>query len=150
MSTDVEDLAMGLNSAAIHLTRRLRRADESLETTPARLSALSVLVFGGPRSIGELAKVEQVTTPTMSKIVAALHEQGYVERRPAPDDGRVVMLEPTSQGRELMERGRRQRVEQLAKELRLLGPAELSTLEQAVAVLNRLEARTLPGRTSPV
>ncbi|MBW3537268.1 MAG: MarR family transcriptional regulator [Actinobacteria bacterium] len=75
-------LAQQLNSVAIHLVRRLRRADESLGITPARLSALSVLVFGGPCTLTELAAAEQVAGPTMSRIVAALEEAPFVELAP--------------------------------------------------------------------
>ena len=74
---DVEGLATDLNSVAIHLVRRLRRADQSLGVTAARLSALSVLVFGGPQRMQELAEAEQVAGPTMSKIVGALEAEGW-------------------------------------------------------------------------
>lgn len=77
---EIETLAGELNSVAIHLVRRLWREDESLGITPARLSALSVLVFGGPHSISRLAEAEQVAPPTMSKIVSALEQAGLVGR----------------------------------------------------------------------
>ena len=71
---DVDQLAAELNSVAIHLLRRIRATDVSLGMTPARLSALSVLVFAGPMSLKGLADVEQVSAPTMSKLVAALEQ----------------------------------------------------------------------------
>lgn len=135
----LDDVATGLNSAAIHLMRRLRRADESLGVTPARLSALSVLVFGGPRSISALADAEQVTGPTMSRIVAALVDAGLVERQPDPDDARAVILTATPAGRSLMERGRRQRVERLVRDLEGLADQEIGTLREAVGILRTLE-----------
>ena len=61
-----------LHSAAIHLLRRLRREDDASGQSAPRLSALSVLVFGGPQTIGALAAAEQVRVPTMSRVVAAL------------------------------------------------------------------------------
>jgi DNA-binding MarR family transcriptional regulator len=137
--TDLESLASRLNSAAIHLVRRLRRADESLGVTPARLSALSVLVFGGPSRISDLAAAEQVAGPTMSKIVMGLEAAGLVSRRPDPDDRRAVILNATARGRSLMERGRAQRVDRLASELATLSAADLSTLNRAARILSALE-----------
>jgi DNA-binding MarR family transcriptional regulator len=134
-----ELLAAELNSVAIHLVRRLRRADASLGVPPARLSALSVLVFGGSRTISELADAEQVTGPTMSKIVAGLETTGLVRRDPHPADARAVVLSATARGRRLMERGRRQRVERLADELGALSAEERAILRRAVAILRSLE-----------
>jgi DNA-binding MarR family transcriptional regulator len=135
----VEDLAVELNSVAIHLVRRLRRADQMLGVAPARLSALSVLVFGGPRSMRALAAAEQVAGPTMSKIVAALEADGLVTRSADPDDRRAVVLSATPRGRRLMERGRRRRVERLVAELRGLSASDIATLTRAVRILRSLE-----------
>src|SRR5438477_13053757 len=79
-------LATRFNSIAIHLVRRLRRADEALGVPPARLSALSVLVFGGPCTLGELADREQVSPPAMTRIVTGLERRGLARR--AADGGR--------------------------------------------------------------
>src|SRR5580700_534489 len=103
-----------LHSAAIHLLRRLRVRDRESGVGPAQLSALSVLVFGGPKSLGELAEAEQVRPPTMSRIVAGLEREGLV-RGHATDDGRRVRLEATLQGVRLMSESRQRRVESLAK-----------------------------------
>ena len=70
-----------LHSAAIHLLRRVRARDRSMGIGPAQLSALSVLVFAGPRSLGELAEAEQVRPPTMSRIVTGLVRAGLVARQ---------------------------------------------------------------------
>ena len=69
---EVFEVADGLHSAAIHLLRRVRKQDVATGEGPARLSALSVLVFGGPKALGELAAAEQVKPPTMSRMVAGL------------------------------------------------------------------------------
>ena len=135
-----EALAQELNSVAIHLVRRLRRADESLGVTPARLSALSVLVFGGPRTLTELAAAEQVTGPTMSRLVAALEADGLLRRSPLSNDRRAFLLEATPAGKRLMQRGRRQRVVRLAAELERLGPDDRRTLEAATRILRSLES----------
>src|SRR5271154_4830680 len=76
----VTEVADQLHSAAIHLLRRLRVRDRETDVGPAQLSALSVLVFGGPRSLGELADAEQVRPPTMSRIVAGLQRARLVRR----------------------------------------------------------------------
>ncbi|MPZ98500.1 MAG: MarR family transcriptional regulator [Dehalococcoidia bacterium] len=134
-----EAVANRFNSIAIHLVRRLRRADEALGVTPSRLSALSVLVFGGPRTLGELASAEAVTPPTMTRIVAALEAAGLVSRAGDASDRRLVRLEATPEGRRLMQRGRAQRVERLARELRALSADELETLEHAASIFERIE-----------
>lgn len=136
----IDELATGLNSVAIHLVRRARRADLALGVTPARLSALSVLVFGGPRTMQELADAEQVAGPTMSKLVAALVADRLVRRVPDASDRRAVRLSATAAGKRLMERGRRARVELLAAELRALPAADRRTVAAAVRILRSLEA----------
>src|SRR5271154_85262 len=107
------ELADQLHSSAIHLLRRLRIRDRESGIGPAQLSALSVLVFGGPRSLGELADAEQVRPPTMSRIVAGLERAGLV-RRCATEDGRRVRLEASAAGTKILQEGRRRRVESLA------------------------------------
>jgi DNA-binding MarR family transcriptional regulator len=135
----LETLATDLHAMSLHLVRRLRRADRALGITPARLSALSVLVFGGPRSVSELAEAEQVSRPTMSRIVAALEQAGLVQRQAQAADARAVRLVPTADGTRVMRRGRRLRVRQLATELAVLPKADLRRLERAVEILGRLE-----------
>ena len=132
-------LATALHSAAIHLLRRLRHTDEALGISPARLSALSVIVFGGPLNLRELAAAEQVTAPSMSRIVTALEAAGLVSRAPDPEDGRAIRLEATAEGRRVMFLGRERRVEALAAQLRTLTPADLAALASALEVLQRLE-----------
>ena len=94
----------------------MRVRDRESGIGPAQLSALSVLVFGGPRSLGELADAEQVRPPTMSRIVTGLERAGLV-RRHATEDGRRVRLEASAKGRKILEAGRQRRVESLAKAL---------------------------------
>src|SRR5229473_2111765 len=74
-----------LHSAAIHLLRRLRRQDDASGLTAPRLSALSVIVFSGPLTLGALATAEQVRPPTMTRLVAALEEAGLVVREPGAE-----------------------------------------------------------------
>src|SRR4249919_3041619 len=108
------DAADRFHSAAIHALRHVRREDPATGLSAARLSALSVLVFGGARTIGELAAAQQVRAPTMTRIVHALEEEGLVAREADPHDGRRVRLRATAKGKRVLWRGREQRVERLA------------------------------------
>ena len=138
---DPEQLATELHSVAIHLLRRVRSSDAVLGVTPARLSALSVLVFGGPMSLKQLADAEQGAAPTMSKMVAAMEAERLVRREADPRDGRAVRLIATRAGKQLMERGRRLRVARLAAELKELSAAEQATLRRATRILREIERR---------
>jgi DNA-binding MarR family transcriptional regulator len=138
------EIANRLNSAAIHLLRRIAQEDGADGVTGARLSALSVVVYGGQQSLGSLARRERVSTPTMSRIVDALVRDGLVDRVADEDDRRSVRLTATADGRRLMERGRARRIGRLARELATLAPAELRDLERAIAALEALETREVP------
>src|SRR6266481_1462936 len=131
------DTADRLHSAAIHLLRRLRVRDRESGVGPAQLSALSVLVFGGPRSLGELADAEQVRPPTMSRIVAGLERAGLVKRRKT-EDGRRVRLEASARGTKILQEGRLRRVESLAKALYALSEKEQKLLGQLVELMQRV------------
>jgi DNA-binding MarR family transcriptional regulator len=135
---DVPALADRLHSAAIHLLRGVRREDAAAGVPPAQLSALSVLVFGGPSTLARLAEAEQVRPPTMSRIVAALEAAGLVERSPHPRDARSALIAPTNAGREMLVAGRRRRVGVLEARLRALPAHDLATLARAVDVLARV------------
>lgn len=130
-----------LHSAAIHLLRRLRRQDVATGEGPARLSALSVLVFAGPKTLGELAAAEQVKPPTMSRIVAGLAGSRLVEIRSDPKDLRRMHIRATRKGEKLLGKGRELRITYLASHLEHLTPLELSQLADAVEILNRILQR---------
>jgi DNA-binding MarR family transcriptional regulator len=134
MATDIADQ---LHSGAVHLLRRLRVRDRESGIGPAQLSALSVLVFGGPRSLGELADAEQVRPPTMSRIVAGLQRSRLV-RRHATEDGRRVRLEATPKGVSLMWEGRKRRVESLAQAVAALPENDREQLRGAVKLLQQV------------
>lgn len=138
---DVLVVADRLHSAAIHLLRRLRRQDVATGEGPARLSALSVLVFGGPKTLGELAAAEQVKPPTMSRIVAGLIRSRLAEIRTDPKDRRCKHIRPTAKGKKLLHKGRDLRITYLASHLENLAPPELSQLAVAVEILNRILQR---------
>jgi DNA-binding MarR family transcriptional regulator len=125
------------HSAAIHALRHVRRDDPESGLSPARLSALSVLVFAGPRTLGELAAAEQVRPATMSPIVRALEEAGFVQRDSDPADARVTRLQATAAGERVMWEGRRRRVANLAKLLGRLSPAEVRRVSDAAELVER-------------
>ena len=134
----VDQLADALHSAAIHLLRRLRKEDAASGLSPARLSALSVVVFGGPLRVSELARAEQVKTPTMTPIVAALESDGLIVRCPEPNDARAAILTATPKGRKLMAAGRARRVSALAAQLRALDGPDRAVLATAATLLHEI------------
>jgi DNA-binding MarR family transcriptional regulator len=131
-------VADALHSAAIHLLRGVRQEDERTGVGPARLSALSVLVFGGPMRLTRLAGIEQVKPPTMTKVIAGLEAAGLVRRRADAEDARAVRLEATRRGRKLLQEGRRRRVQRLSAALESLTVEEVSVLARAAAIMERV------------
>src|SRR5436190_16701667 len=129
------DLADRLHSAAIHLLRRLRREDDASGLPAPQLSALSVIVFAGPITLGALATAEQVRPPTITKVVATLEKAGLVEREVDSEDRRVVRVRSTTRGARLLQEGRQRRVAMLAGSLADLSAADRALLERAASVL---------------
>ncbi|SOD01895.1 DNA-binding transcriptional regulator, MarR family [bacterium JGI 053] len=134
----VERVADRLHSASIHLLRRVRRRDDESGVTAPHLSALSVLVFGGARTLGELAEAEQVRPPSITRIVRNLEADGLVEREPDPADRRIVRVRATDRGRTILEEGRRRRISDLAARLRAVDADDLETLERAAELIERV------------
>jgi len=128
-------IADRLHSSAIHLLRRVRKQDAATGEGPARLSALSVLVFGGPMTLGQLAAAEQVRPPTMSRIVTGLEHSRLAERMTDSKDARRVRIRATPSGERLLHQGRRRRIEYLARQLDRMTRQELATLDEAVKLL---------------
>src|SRR5438128_10699017 len=103
-------IADRLHSAAIRLLRMVRVQDTATGIGPARLSALSVLVFAGPMSLKALAEKEQVRPPTMSRVVAGLEKDGLVKREIVSEDRREIRLRSTPKGTRILQQGPRRRV----------------------------------------
>src|SRR3979490_243636 len=114
-----------LHSAAIHLLRRVRKQDVATGEGPARLSALSVLVFAGPKTLGEMAQAEQGKPPTRSRIVSGLARSRLVHITADSNDARCLRIRATPKGKRLLLRGRRMRIESLAAQLNGLSTQEL-------------------------
>jgi DNA-binding MarR family transcriptional regulator len=130
-----QEVADLVHSAAIHLLRRAAEQDRAAGLSPARLSALSVVVFRGPLTLGELATAEGVRSATMTGIVNGLESDGFVRRRPHARDGRAVSIEATPAGRRLLKQARRRRTDTVAAKLDDLSDPELAVLRQAAELL---------------
>ncbi|HKT08177.1 MAG TPA: MarR family transcriptional regulator [Gemmatimonadaceae bacterium] len=137
-SPDPDAVADRIHSAAIHILRRVRREDPGMGLSGPRASALSVVVFGGPVTLGALAAAEQVRPPTMTHLVRALERMGLVTRVPDPDDGRIVRIAATRRGKALLEAGRARRVNALSRQLRTLPKRDLAVLAHAAELLDVL------------
>lgn len=133
-----EKIAEQLHSISIHLLRKLRREDNHSGLNAPRLSALSVIVFGGPVALGDLAAAEQVRPPTMTRIVNALEQQGLVSRQKVSGDGRRTYLSATPAGRKLLIAGRERRVRTFANQIKRLNKDQLVTLQAAAEVLKEV------------
>jgi DNA-binding MarR family transcriptional regulator len=131
-------LAPLLRDAITRFTRRLRRVRPIGELTLNQLSALTSLELAGALTPRELADVERVQPPTMTKTLAKLEERGLVQRTPHPTDGRQVILAATEAGRAVVGEDRRARAAWLAQRLAALGPEERETLHRAIEILDRL------------
>jgi DNA-binding MarR family transcriptional regulator len=133
-----EIVAERLNAAAIHVLRSLRAADARAPIGPAALSALSVLVFAGPRTVGELARTEEVRSPTMSGVLKGLEAEGLVRRERVAHDARRSLVHATARGRRLMQRARRARIDALAARLEDVAPDDRALLLEATALMERV------------
>ena len=108
-----------------------------------------MLVFAGPRRVGELAEAEQVEPPTMTRLVDGMERDGYVAREADPEDRRAVIVRATAKGVRALKKGRSQRVDALAAGLRALTSDELAALARGVDVLERVVGLTSCPRSTP-
>jgi DNA-binding MarR family transcriptional regulator len=133
-----EEIADRLHSTAIHVLRRVRAQDAAGGISPARLSALSVIVFAGPISLNDLAAAEQVRPPTMSRIVDALEASGFARRRLNEEDRRAVLIEATARGTAVLRAGRKRRVQFLAAHLTGMSATELAELDRSLQAVQKV------------
>jgi len=134
-------LASDLRDGMMRLNRRLRQVRPVGELTQTQLSALTSLELSAALTPRELADLERVQPPTMTRIVARLTDLGLVERVPHPTDGRQVILSTTARGRAVLTENRRVRDAWLTKQLAALDDGERDTLRAAAEILVRI-ART--------
>ncbi|HYY91459.1 MAG TPA: MarR family transcriptional regulator [Candidatus Dormibacteraeota bacterium] len=132
-----EETARKLHSAALHLMRYVRTQDTALGVPPAQLSALSVVVFGGKKSLSDLAQTEQVRPPTMSRIVDGLVRDGLVKREVDKADRRSVVITATDKGEKIMYEGRSRRERQLLELMKGLSKYEIDLLDKASDIIGK-------------
>ncbi len=136
-ATDLAALASHLRLSVFRASRTLRRESQA-GVSPTLLAALSTIERHGPMRPGDLATHEQVRKPTVTRILAALVAEGFVERTPDPVDRRVSWVQLTPAGRALMRAVRRRSDRYLAQRLRRLDPEDVATLERAAGILDRV------------
>jgi DNA-binding MarR family transcriptional regulator len=139
--SSAREAADKLHSASIHVLRRVAREDPASGLSAARLSALSVLVFGGARTLGELAAAERVRPPTMTSIVRGLEDAGLVRREADPRDGRVVRVHATAKGERVLQRARERRIASLADHLGTLTSDDVARVHEAADLVERALAQ---------
>lgn len=137
-----------LRVAIARVSRRLRR-HELAGLTPTQLSALATVDSAGPLRLGDLAAAEQIAPSTLTRLVTALEELGYVERCAVPGDARSSTLTITTCGHEALERIRRETTVVLADSLRTLSADQLTALAAALPALERLSDADPPDRRDP-
>lgn len=120
------------------LTRALRREAGGSTLSQGVLSALVTVVKDGPLRSGELSSREGVAPPSMTKVVVALEQHGFIERFPDPEDGRAALITATPAGREFVATSRAQRLDGLARRLQSLDADQLAALEAALPALEAL------------
>ncbi len=135
LAGDAHVIAERIHSVAIRLLRRLRKTDSASGLSGPKSSALSVLVFGGPQTLKDLATAEQVRAPTMSRLVAELEADGLATKTDDKHDRRIIRIAATAKGRALLEAGRERRLEVLARQIDALSRDERHVLQRAAAIL---------------
>lgn len=131
-------LAGDVRIAVMRLARRLRNERADVDLTLTQLSALAALERCGPTTPGHLAAVERVRPPSMTRVLAGLHDRGLIERAPHPTDGRQVLVAATDDARALLRADRRRREAWLARQLETLEPEQRKALRDVVPILQVL------------
>lgn len=147
--TALLDSAAKLRMALVRTGRRLRQeaAAETSGLTPTSVSALATVERHGPLTPSELADVERVRRPTMTRTLGCLEREGLVDRTPDPADGRSSLVAINAAGRERLRRLRGRKNAYLARRMRELSAGEVETLERAAEILDRMrEGESRSGR----
>jgi len=134
-----------LRVALARLSRRLRR-HQLAGLTPTQLAALATVGHSGPMRLGDLAAAEGIAPSTLTRLVTALEDSGYVRRCADPSDARASTLAITAHGQDALERIRAESTLALAASMQLLAPAQRAALADALPVLEQLaEVSGAPG-----
>jgi DNA-binding MarR family transcriptional regulator len=138
--TPLTDSAAGLRLAIVRTARRLRQeaAGEATGLTPTSTAALATIERHGPLTPSELAELERVKRPTVTRTLACLDREGLIERTPDPDDGRSALISVNGAGRDRLRRLRGRKNAYLARRMRELPAEDVAALERAAAILEQL------------
>jgi DNA-binding MarR family transcriptional regulator len=141
--TSLTDSAARLRMAIVRTARRLRQeaASEAPGLTPTSMAALASIERHGPLTPSELAKIERVKRPTVTRTLGCLEREGLIERTADPADGRSSLVSVNGAGRERLRRLRGRKNAYLARRMRDLAPEEVETLERAAEILERMRER---------
>ncbi|HEY2478844.1 MAG TPA: MarR family transcriptional regulator [Solirubrobacterales bacterium] len=139
LDSSLADTASRLRSAVVRTSRALRQ-EAAVETglSPTQAAALASINRCGPLTPSELAEIEHVKRPTMTRTLATLEREGLIERTRDPADGRSSLVAVNAAGRERLARQRRRKSAYLARRLRKLDPEEVATLARAAELLERM------------
>jgi DNA-binding MarR family transcriptional regulator len=139
-NTPLTDSAARLRMAIVRTARRLRQeaASEAGGLTPTSTAALATIERHGPLTPSEVAEIERVKRPTMTRTLGCLEREGLVDRTPDPVDGRSSLVAINAAGREQLRRLRGRKNAYLARRMRDLGSEEIETLERAAEILDRM------------
>jgi DNA-binding MarR family transcriptional regulator len=137
---ETAELAGRLRLVVTRLARQLRQTADS-DLSPTQGAVLATVSASGPLTLGELAEIERVSSPTITKAIGLLHEKGLVEKLTDPEDRRFVRVTLTAEGEALLERTRARKTAWLARQLLELSPDELEQLAATTDVLEDLVSR---------
>jgi DNA-binding MarR family transcriptional regulator len=140
-----DDVAGRLRLSVTRLARLLRQQDES-GLTPTMGAALATIGRVGPLTLGELAALEQVAPPTVTKVIGKLEAAGLVDRLADRADRRVCRVALSADGRRQLEINRSRRTAWLADRLAALEPEEQDRLAAAIDAIEQLTAAPDPTR----
>jgi DNA-binding MarR family transcriptional regulator len=137
--TTISDTASSLRNSIVR-TARVLRQDAAAESglSPTQTAVLATINREGPLTPSELAEIERVKRPTMTRTLACLEREGLIERTPDPTDGRSSLVAANDAGRERLARSRRRKSAYLARRLHKLDPDEVETLARAAELLDRM------------
>jgi DNA-binding MarR family transcriptional regulator len=138
--TPLTGSAAGLRLAIVRMSRRLRQeaAREAPGLTPTSTAALATIERHGPLTPSELAELERVKRPTVTRTLTCLDREGLIQRTPDPDDGRSALISVNAAGRERLRRLRGRKNAYLARRMRELPAEDVAALERAAAILERM------------
>ena len=144
MTTNVDiplsERAAHLRTAIVRTARRLRQeaAAETSGLTPTSVAALATIERHGPLTPSEIAAIERVKRPTITRTLGCLEREGLIDRAPDPDDRRSALVSVNGAGRERLRRLRGRKKAYLARRMGDLSAEEVETLERAAEILERM------------